>query len=184
MTLGPNKEPVMKSKREQQPPPEDIERFRKELSLKLNRLLAESIGGWAGCENKRCRRAQRCASPDYECIAKWHESLPPLSPEEAAARLEDFRIAVKARIRLGGDSCTEAQLTQAIREEKARRAAVLPPDDKPPMPLAEETQLAPEKQARIDQAWNDYVASLPAEEAETEDADEVKRDRRPRITQL
>jgi hypothetical protein len=184
MTLAPTEEQPMKSKREQQSPPDDIERFREQLSLKLQRLLTESIGGWASCENKRCRRAKRCASPDYECIAKWHESLPPLAPEEAEARMEDFRIAVEARKRLGGDSCTQEQLTEAIREEKARRAPMPPPDDEPPPPLAEQTQLAPEKQARINRAWNDYVASLPAEGAETEEADERKRERRPRITQL
>jgi hypothetical protein len=183
MTLAPTQEHSMKSKREQQSPPDDIERFREQLSLKLQRLLAESIGSWPTCENKRCRREKRCASPDYECIAKWHESLPPLTPEEAEARMEDFRIAVEARKRLGGDSCTEEQLTEAIREERARRG-MPPPDDEPPVPVAEETQLAPEKQERINRAWNDYVASSPAEGAETEDADERKRAPGPRITML
>src|ERR1700733_6708923 len=144
----------MKSKREQQSPPEDIERFRHELGLKLQRLLAESLEAWPTCENTLCRRRKRCASRRHECIARWRESLPPLSPEEAEARMEDFRIAVKARQRLGGDSCTEEQLTEAIREEKARRAALLPPDDEPPVPVAEELQLAPQ-QARIDRAWDD-----------------------------
>ena len=163
----------MKSKREQQSPPEDIERFRKNLDRKLQRLLAEFLEAWPTCENTLCRRKKRCASRRYECIVRWRESLPPLSPEEAEERKEDFRIALKARLSLGGDSCTEEQLTEAIRKEKARRAALLPPDDEPPAPVAEEVQLAPEQQARIDRAWNDTV----------KEQDEA-REPGPRITQL
>jgi hypothetical protein len=62
MTLGPNEEHAMKAKREQQSPPEDIERFREELDLKIQQLLAESIAAWPTCDNLRCRRAKRCAS--------------------------------------------------------------------------------------------------------------------------
>jgi hypothetical protein len=43
--------------------------------------------------------------------------------------------------------------------------------------FVEETQLAPETQARIDRAWNDYVASQPAEQDTT-------REPGPRITRL
>jgi hypothetical protein len=176
MTLGPKQEHPMKAKREQQSPPDDIERFRKELGLKIQRLVAESLEGWSTCENKRCRREKRCASGNRECIVKWQEPLPPLPPEEAEARMEDFRIAVAARKRLGGDSCTEEQLMEAIREERARRG--MPPQAVEPLaPVVDETQLAPEKQERIDRAWNDYVASSPAEE-------ENKREPGPRITQL
>jgi hypothetical protein len=185
MTLGPRKEHAMKAKREQHPPPEDMERFRAELSLKIQRLVAESLEAWSSCDNVRCRRARRCASADRECIAKSQESLPPLSPEEAEARLQDFRIELKVRKRLIGESVTEEQLAEAIRKEKAARRAAMPPPDGEPLPaVAEETQLAPEKQARIERAWNDYVASSPAEGATAEEADERKRERRPRITQL
>jgi hypothetical protein len=176
MTLGPKQEHPMKAKREQQSPPFDIERFRKELGLKIQRLVAESIEGWSSCENTRCRRAKRCASQDYECIAKWRESLPPLSPEEAEARLQDFRIAVDARRRLGGKSVTEEQLMEAICKAQARRATTSPQGDGTPAPVAEETQLAPEKLERINRACNDYVASLPAEDKEREPG--------PRITML
>jgi hypothetical protein len=184
MRLARRKENAMKAKREQQSPPEDMERFREELSLKIQRLVAESLEAWSTCDNVRCRRDRRCASQNRECIAKSQESLPPpLSPEEADARLQDFRIELKMRARLSGESVTEEQLAEAIRKEKAaRRAAMPPPDGEPPPPVAEETQLSPEKQERINRAWNDYVASLPAEGAE--DADERKRERRPRITQL
>src|ERR1700720_1421649 len=91
MTLGPKQEHAMKAKREQQSPPQDIERFRKELALKIQRLGGESLEAWPTCDNKRCRRAKRCASRHRECIARWRASLPPLSPEQAAQRLADFR---------------------------------------------------------------------------------------------
>jgi hypothetical protein len=163
----------MKSKAEQQSPPEDMEQFREQLILKLQRLVAESLEAWSTCENKRCRRAKRCASSDRECLAKKQESSPPLSPEETQARLRDFKIELEVRKRLYGESVTEEQLTEAIRQEKARRAAMLPPDDEPPTPVAEEVQLAPEQQARIDRAWNDTVKEQ-----------DRAREPGPRITQL
>jgi hypothetical protein len=174
MTLALTQEHPMKAKREQQSPPEDIERFRKELGLKLQRLLAESLDAWPTCENTLCRRKKRCASRRYECIAKWRESLPPLSPEEAKARIEDFRIEIEARKRLGGESVTAEQLEEAIRKAKAARRAALPPQEGDATPaVAEETQLAPETQERIDRAWNEYVKEQDG-----------ARERRPRITQL
>jgi type IV secretory pathway VirB10-like protein len=176
-------EDAMKAKREQQSQPVDIERFREQLSLKIQRLAAEALQSWPSCDNVRCRRAKRCASQDYECIAKWRESLPPLSPEEAEASLQDFRIAIEARKRLGGESVTMEQLTEAIRKEKAARLAAMPPQEgDTPAPVAEETQLSPEKAERIDRIWNDYVASLPKQDAE--DADDRQRERGPRITLL
>src|SRR5947209_1997259 len=50
MTLAPTKEHAMKGKREQQSPPEDIERFRIELARKLDGLVADNIGGWRRCD--------------------------------------------------------------------------------------------------------------------------------------
>src|ERR1700692_230766 len=102
MTLGPRKEHAMTAKPKQQAEPFDAARFRKELGLKIQRLVAESIEGWPICKNTRCRRAKRCASDRFECIAKWRSTLPPLTPEEAKARMEDFRVAIEARKRLGG----------------------------------------------------------------------------------
>jgi hypothetical protein len=182
----PEEEHPMKAKREQQSPPEDMERFREQLSLKIQRLVAESLEAWSTCDNLRCRRDRRCASRNRECIAKSQQSPSPLSPEEAQARLRDFKIELEVRIRLSGQSVTAEQLTEAIRKEQAaRRAAMPPPDDEPLPAVAEETQLSPEKQERINRAWNNYVASLPAQGAETaEDADERRREPGPRITQL
>src|SRR5258707_179187 len=98
MTLGPRQEHVMTAKPEEQDGPFDVERFRNELALKIERFIAEHLEAWATCENSLCRRAKRCASQDCECVAKWHESLPPLSPEEAKAHLTDFRIAFDVRM--------------------------------------------------------------------------------------
>jgi hypothetical protein len=168
MTLGPKEEHAMTAKLKQQAEPFDAERFCKELSLKIQRLVAESIAGWSTCDNTHCRRAKRCASRGHECIAKWRESLPPISPEEAKARLADFRTELDVRIRLGR-SVTEEQLTEAIRKEKAARRAAMQAVDAP-APVAEATQLAPEKVERINRAWNEYAASLPAEEDRAREA--------------
>jgi hypothetical protein len=171
MTLGLRQEHVMTAKPKQRDEPFDAERFSRELDLKIQRLLAETIEGWPTCPNVSCRRAKRCASQDYECIAKWRKSLPPLSPEEAEARMQDFRIAIAVRKRLGGDSVAPGQLAKAIHEEKAARRAAMQPQGGDT--VAEETPLAPEKVERIDRARNDDVAEQ-----------DRARERRPRITQL
>jgi hypothetical protein len=176
----------MKGKPKQQAEPFDVERFRKELGLKLQRLAAESIEAWPTCDNVQCRRAKRCASQKRECVAKWRESLPPISPEEAEARMADFRIEIEVRNRLGGESVTAAQFAEAVRKEKAARRAAMPPQAAvAPGPVAAETQLAPETAEPIDRACNDHVASWPGEKAEaTEDAGPAAREPGPRITQL
>jgi hypothetical protein len=173
MTLGPRKEHVMKAKTKEQEEPFDAERFRLELARKLDRLVAEVIDGWSTCKNPRCRRAQRCASPRRECIAKWQKSRPSRSPEEIEKGVQDLRISIDARKRLGECAVTAAQLEKAIHEEKAARRAAMPPQDGELPPPVEETPLAPEKQERIDGAWNDYVKEQ-----------DRARERRPRITQL
>jgi hypothetical protein len=154
MTLGPRKEShAMKAKPKQQAEPFDAARYRKEVGLRIQQLVAESIEGWRSCENKRCRRAEGCASAQYECIVKWKKSLPPLSPEEAAQRLTDFRrelLARKAGLPIGGQPMKPAQAKE--------------PRGNKPAPVAEQAQLAPGKAERIEQARNDDVASLPAEQ--------------------
>jgi hypothetical protein len=162
----------MKAKPEQQSPA-DIERFRKQLGLKLQRLVAESLEAWPACENPRCRRAQRCASEGRECIVKWRKSLP---PEEAAARMQDFKMELEVRKRLGGERITARQFKDAIAKEKAARRAAMPPQASEAA-VAEETQPAPQQPARIDRARNEDAASQPAEQ-------HGGRERRPRITLL
>jgi hypothetical protein len=176
MTLGPRQEHVMTTKPKQQDEPFDAERFRLELARKLDRLVAEVIDGWSTCENPRCRRAKRCASPRRECIAKWQKSRPPHSPEEIEQGMQDLRLSLNVRQRLG-EGATAAQLEKAIHKEKAARRAAMPPQDGELLPPVEETPLAPEQQSRIDRACNDDVASQPAEQ-------DKARERRPRITQL
>ena len=88
--------------------------------------------------------------------------------------MQDFRISLEARKRLGGESVTAKQLTKAIRKEKAaRRAAMSPQGGGKAAPVVEETPLAPEKQERINRAWNEYVAEQ-----------DRAREPGPRITQL
>jgi hypothetical protein len=174
MTLGPNKEHVMTTETEELDEPYDVERFRIELALDIERFIAQSLEFWTTCENSLCRRAKRCASRDCECIAKWQESLPPLSPEEAKAHLTDFRIALDVRMRLGGETVTAEQLAEAIRQEKAARRAAMPLQESDlPASVVEGTKLAPEKPDRINRAGNDCVAEQ-----------DRAREPGPRITQL
>jgi hypothetical protein len=175
MTLGPSKECVMKPKPER-PSSKEGAQFRKEISLRIQQLVAESLEGWSTCENTQCRRAKRCASKKYECIAKWKASLPPLTPEEEQQRIDEFRIAIKRR--QAGLPLGEAANTSRGEKPAATSAAGTPPQGegaKTP-PVAAEPQLPPEKQARIDRMWNDYV--------EAEDKPDRMREPGPRITQL
>jgi hypothetical protein len=172
MTLGPRKEHSMKAKPEQ-PSSVEIERFRIGLAHKLDRLVAEALEAWPTCENTLCRRKKRCASRDRECVAKWQESRPPLSPEQVKAGVEDLKLSLDVRRRLG-ENVTLEQFEEAIDKEKAARRAAMPPQAaEPTPPVVEETKLAPEKQARIDRAWDEYVKEQ-----------DRTREPGPRITQL
>src|SRR5437868_2288851 len=100
MTLAPNKERVMTAKTGEQDEPLDYDRFRTELARDIERFIANSLQLWATCENTVCRRARHCAGRDCECVAKWSESLPPVSPEQARAQLIEFKKALAVRVRL------------------------------------------------------------------------------------
>jgi hypothetical protein len=170
----PEKGESMKAKSKQQDESFDAERFRLELARKLDRLVAEVIDGWSTCENPRCGRAKRCASPRRECIAKWQKSRPPHSPEEIEKGVQDLKLSLDVRKRLGEGTVTAAQLEKAIHEAKAARRAAMPAQAAEATPaVVEETKLAPEQQARIDRAWNDHVKEQ-----------DRARERGPRITQL
>jgi hypothetical protein len=153
--------------------PEEIAQFRKNLSLKIERLVAESLEAWSTCENRHCRRAKRCASKKRECIARWNATKPPLTPEQAEQSMNEFRIALKRR--LAGLPLGQAANKTSGDNTRAAMATSTPPveDGKTP-PVAAEPQLSPEKQARIDRAWNEYVT----------EQEKPKRERRPRITRL
>jgi hypothetical protein len=173
MTLGPRQEHVMTAKPKQQDEPFDAERFRIELAHKLDRLVSETIEGWRRCDNVECRRVRSCASDGFECIAKWQKSLPQRSPEEIKAGVEDLKLSLDVRRRLG-ENVTLEQFEEAIRKEQAARRAAMPPQETDATPpVVEETKLAPEQQARIDRAWNDYVKEQ-----------DRTREPGPRITQL
>jgi hypothetical protein len=163
----------MKVKREQQSPSVDAERFRLELAYKLDRLVSDTMEGWRRCDNAECRRARSCAGDGFECLPKLRETRPPHSPEEIKAGVEDLKLSLDVRLRLGENVSFEQFEEAMCREREARRAAMPPQAAEPPPPVAEETQLAPETQARIDRAWNEHV----------KEQDRV-RERRPRITQL
>ena len=173
-----------------------------ELRRRLNRRLSDFREGWTRCDNRQCRREKQCfgEGPDFKCT---NDGSPPrtFSPEERAKVMSDLYEEVKRRCAefAAGVQPPDQETLRKMRDEaraaarrereSAQAAATTPatrspqPDGaEPPLPVAEETQLAPEKQARINRAWNDYVASLPAEGAE--DADERKREPGPRITQL
>jgi hypothetical protein len=181
MTLGPNEEHAMTAKPKQQTEPFDAERFRIELAHKLDRLVSDTIEGWRRCDNVQCRRAKRCASDDFECIAKWQKSRLPVSPEQAQRGADELKRALEARM-AGLPMPWEAEPAKKPRRKKAAATATDHStqgngDDKAPAPIAHEPSLSPEVAARIDRIWNDYVASLPAEQ-------DKPREPGPRITQL
>ena len=148
----------MTAKTNGQDEPSDVERFRYDLAHDIERFIAEYLEAWAACANTLCRRARRCAGLGYECIAKSRESLPPLSPEQARARLIDFQKALAARIALGEQSVTAEQLAEAIDKEKAAGRAAMPvQESEMPAPVVDGAKPAPEKQERIDRARNDCV---------------------------
>jgi hypothetical protein len=168
-----------------------------ELRRRLNRRLSDFSEGWTRCDNRSCRRWKQCCGegPDFKCTDDGRPRRT-LSEEEKAKALSDFYKEVKKRsaeFAAGVKPPDEEMLRKlrdaaraAARRERAQTgAATLETDsphadgEEPPVPVAEEPQLSPEKPERIDRAWNDYVASLPAE-----DADERKREPGPRITQL
>jgi hypothetical protein len=154
MTLGPKKEHVMKAKPKRQDKPFNAERFRIELATKLERLVSEAIEGWRRCDNAECRRARSCASDGFECIAKWRESRPPVSPEEAQRQASELKRDLDA-YRAGLPLPEKPEPAKKRRRKKPASTPAKPAegdDNGASTPVAEETQLAPEKQARIDRA--------------------------------
>jgi hypothetical protein len=179
---------------------QDPERPRslEELRCRLNRRLSDFREGWRRCDNPLCRRCKQCCGdgPDFKCTDDGRPRRTP-SPEESAKAISDLYKEVKRRAaeRAGGEPPQEEAprklrdepraVTRRRRRRKsaqvsaAKRAADSPQADgaEATPPVVEETQLAPEQQARIDRACNDDMASQPAEQ-------DKARERRPRITQL
>ena len=168
-----------------------------ELRCRLNRRLSDFRGGWKRCDKPLCRRWKQCCGegPDLKCTDDGRPRRT-LSPEESAKVRSDLYKAIKERraeLAAGAEPAREetpreppytaraaARRRRKSPQAAAAKTAAPSPQvhrDEPQTHVAEETKLAPETQARIDRAWNDYVASQPAEQ-------DRARERRPRITQL
>jgi hypothetical protein len=175
MTLGPRQEHVMTAKPKQQDAPFDAMRFRIELAHKLDRLVSDATERWRRCDNVRCRRARHCASDGFECIARDRESRPPVSPEQAGRQAHELKRDLDA-YRAGLPLPSQPEPAKRRRRKKPGSTPASPAegdDNRPPAPVAQQPELAPEQQARIDRAWNDHVKEQ-----------DKAREPGPRITQL
>jgi hypothetical protein len=173
--------------------PQSIE----ELRYRLNRRLSDFRAGWKRCDKPLCRRRMQCCGegPDFKCTDDGTPRRTP-TPEESAKAISDLYKEVKRRCaeRAAGAEPTQeatppklhytARAAARRRRKSARALAAKTAAPsrqaervEPAAPVVEETQPVPEQQERIDRAWNDDVASQPAEQ-------DKARERRPRITQL
>jgi hypothetical protein len=163
-----------------------------ELRCRLNRRLSDFRDGWRRCDKPLCRRRMQCCGdgPDFTCT---DDGTPrrTRSPEETAKAISELYKEVKRRCaeRVAGAEPTQEETPRELhytaraaarrRRKSAQVSAVKRAADSPQdgaeatPPVVEETQLAPQQQARIDRAWNDDV----------KDQDRA-RERGPRITQL
>jgi hypothetical protein len=173
----------------------DRPRSLEELRCRLNRRLSDFRNGWKRCDKPLCRRTKQCCGegPDFKCTDDGRPRRT-LSPEQQAKVRSDLYKEVKRRCaeRAAGVEPPDAETPlrdepRAVtrrRRKPARAAAAKTVVDarqadggEPAPPVVEEMKLAPEKQARIDRAWNDDLAPQPVEQ-------DRARERRPRITQL
>jgi hypothetical protein len=170
-----------------------------ELRRRLNRRLSDFREGWKRCDKPLCRRWKQCCGegPDLTCTDDGRPRRT-RSPEETAKAMSDLYKEVKRRCaeRAAGAEPTQQETPPELRDEPravtrrrrrrksaevsaASRAADSPrvDRDEPQTPAVEKTQLAPEKQERVERARNDDVKPQPAER-------DGARERRPRITLL
>jgi hypothetical protein len=168
-----------------------------ELRCRLNRRLSDFRDGWTRCDHQLCRRRKQCCGdgPDFKCT---DDGTPrrTLSGEEQAKVRSDLYKEVKRRRAeyAAGTEPPDPETPRKLRDEPravtrrrrkpaqaaaAKTAADSPQahEAEPPAPVVEQTPLSPEKQERIDRAWNEHVASQPAER-------DKAREPGPRITQL
>lgn len=76
--------------------PQDMDEFRNDLALRINRFVADHMGCWERCDERECRRARACRSPQIRCLL-----LPPpavLTAEEDATWRAKLYYALKARV--------------------------------------------------------------------------------------
>jgi hypothetical protein len=199
MTLGPRKESYAMEHLPDHMQEPERPRSLEELRCRLNRRLSDFSEGWRRCDRPLCLRWKQCCGegPDFTCTDDGRPRRTP-SPEESAKAISDLYKEVKRRCaeRAAGAEPPYAEASPKLRDEpravtrrrRRRKSAEVSATkmvaDSPQAdgaeatpPVAEETQLAPEQQARIDRAWNEYVAEQRAEQ-------DSARERRPRITQL
>jgi hypothetical protein len=195
MTLGPRKESFAMKHVPFSALEPDRPRSIEELRCRLNRRLSDFREGWRRCDNPLCRRSKQCCGegPEFTCTDDGRPRRTP-SPEERAKAISDLYKEVKRRSaeRPAGAEPPHEEAPPKRRDEPravtrgkrrrksaevsaAERAADSSHADgaEAAAAVAEETQLAPETQARIDRAWNEYVKEQ-----------DRKREPGPRITQL
>jgi hypothetical protein len=165
-----------------------------ELRCRLNRRLSDMRDGWRRCDKPLCRRWKQCCGegPNLKCTDDGRPRRTP-TPEERAKAISDLYKEVKRRSaeRAAGAELPDMEMPRKLRDEPravtrrrrkrksvpasaVKRAADSPQaDGADAAPVAEQTQLAPEQQERIDRAWNEYVKEQ-----------DRARERGPRITQL
>lgn len=73
-----------------------MDEFRNDLARRINRYVADHMGCWERCDERACRRARACRSPQIRCPLL--PQLPPLTPEEDAAWRAKLYYALKARV--------------------------------------------------------------------------------------
>jgi hypothetical protein len=191
MTLGPRKESFAMKHVPFSTQDPDRPQSLDELRCRLNRRLSDFRKGWRRCDNPLCRRRMQCCGegPDFTCTDDGRPRRMP-SPEEKAKAISDLYKAIKERCaeRAAGGEPTQGKTPpepRAVTRRRRRRksakvsaAKMVAPApqihrDETQTPVAEVTQLAPETQARIDRAWNEYVKEQ-----------DRTREPGPRITQL
>jgi hypothetical protein len=167
-----------------------------EFSRRIYRRASDLADGWKRCDNRLCRRSKQCRGdgPAFKCTDDGGPART-FSQEERAKAMSELYREVKRRSAefAAGAKPADPETLRKLRDKARRaarrrresaqaaatRAAPSPPAHgaEAAVVAAEETQLAPEKQERINRACNEHVASLPAEQ-------DKKREPGPRITRL
>jgi hypothetical protein len=191
MVMKRNSEPA--EKREPRPSEE-------EFWLGMFRKMSDVVDGWSRCDNRMCRRKKRCCGDAQACRDDGRPART-FTQEERAKAMHDLRIMLerrRAEVAAGApamDLKTLRKLRDKERDKARRKGGPAQVDaEKPGMTpqahgdeasasLADEPRSSPEVAERINRIWNDYVASLPAEDAKAKDA-RNEREPGPRITLL
>jgi hypothetical protein len=168
-----------------------------EMWLGIFRKMSDVVDGWSRCDNRMCRRKRRCCGDAQACRDDGRPART-FTQEESAKAMHDLRMMLEKRIAevAAGAQPMDVETIRKPRDKeraKARRKGAPARVDgaKPevttsqahgndrPAPAAEEPRSSPEVAERVNRIWNDYVASLPAE-----DAADHEREPGPRITLL